>query len=467
MKVLIATSLLGIFAMISELIGLKKWIGSIVIVGLLAIIGLNIYDWKVNQVFYGMMEQNSFSSVFSCILLGITLLWFILSRDYYSDEHNGNISDQAALILFATVGGLVLISFKNLTMLFLGIEIMSIPMYILAGSHKKELSSNESSLKYFIMGSFATGLLLFGIALLYGATGSFDVIEIRQGIMGAFMNPSTLFLAVAGIIFILMGFGFKVSAAPFHFWTPDVYEGAPTMVSAFMATFIKTAAFIAFFRLFAFSFSPLMNAWFIQVMFMAALTILAGNILAVRQTNLKRTLAYSGIAQAGYMLLTILIQTPETLMALMTYTTAYSIATLVAFTVLYHVQKAKNDFSFEAFRSLGKENPGLAVVLSIAMLSLAGIPPTVGFFAKFFLFKSILAANPGFIWIILFAITGSLISLYYYFKVIMSMFGGEGHAVKIEMNTGVKIALYVITSLMMILGLMPGLLLELATLITL
>jgi len=465
MKVLIATSLLGIFAMISELIGLKKWISSIVIVGLIGIIGLNVYDWNTNQLFYGMMKQDSFSAVFSAILLGITLLWFILSRDYYSIESNGNISDQAALILFASAGGLILVSFQNLTMLFLGIEIMSIPMYILAGSHKKELNSNEASLKYFIMGSFATGLLLFGIALLYGATGSFDIFEIRQGLMGAYMNPSTFFLSFVGILFILIGLGFKVSAAPFHFWTPDVYEGAPSMISAFMSTFIKTAAFVAFFRLFAFCLSPMASVWSLQVLIIAALTILVGNILAVRQTNLKRTLAYSGIAQAGYILLTILIQTPETLVALMTYTAAYSIATLVAFTVLYHVQKAKNDYSFEAFRSLGKENPGLAVVLSIAMLSLAGIPPTFGFFAKFYLFKSILAVNPGLIWIVLIAIAGSLISLYYYFKVIMSMFGNEGQSSKIEINTGVKIALYAITSLIIILGLAPSLFLELGALL--
>lgn len=465
MKVLIATSLLGIFAMISELIGLKKWIGTIVIVGLAGIIGLNIYDWETNQVFYGMMIQDSFSMVFSGILLVITLLWFLLSRDYYSVESNGNISDQAALILFATVGGLVLVSFKNVTMLFLGIEIMSIPMYILSGSHKKDLSSNESSLKYFIMGAFATGILLFGIALLYGATGSFDVIEIRQNLMGAYMNPNTLFLSIVGILFILLGFGFKVSAAPMQFWTPDVYEGAPTMITAFMSTFIKTAAFVAFFRLFAFSFTPLNNTWSLQVLFMAGLTILAGNILAVKQANLKRTLAYSGIAQAGYILLTILIQTQETLVALMTYTAAYSIATLVAFTVLHHVQKVKNDFSFDAFKSLGKANPILAVCLSIAMLSLAGIPLTFGFFAKFYLFKSILAANYGLIWIVLLAITGSLISLYYYFKVIMSMFGNDGNSSKIELSLSSKITLYAITSLIIILGLAPSLMLELGALI--
>ena len=465
MKVLIATSVLGIFAMMSELIGLKKWIGSICIVALVGIIGLNIMDWETNQVFYGMMRKDNFTNVFTLVLLGITLLWFLLSKDYYSNESNGNISDQAALIIFATVGGLLLISFENLTMLFLGVEIMSIPMYILAGSHKDNLKSNEASIKYFLMGAFATGLLLFGIALLYGATGSFNIGEIRQALMGAYMNPTTLFLSLAGIIFILMGFGFKVSAAPFHFWAPDVYEGSPTMITAFMSTFVKTAAFIAFFRLFAFSLSALYNAWFLQVLVMAVLTILIGNLLAVRQTNLKRTLAYSGIAQAGYILLTVLIQTPETLIALMTYTVAYSIATLLAFTVLYHVQKNKNDFSFEAFKSLGKENPCLAVILSIAMLSLAGIPPTVGFFAKFYLFKSILAANPGFIWLVLIAITGSLISLYYYFKVIMSMFGSEGNAVKIELNLTTKIILYTITSLIFILGLAPSLILELGGLI--
>ncbi len=179
MKVLIATSVLGIFAMMSELIGLKKWIGAICIAALVGIIGLTIADWETNQVFYGMMKQNGFTNVFTLVLLGITLAWFLLSKDYYRNEENGNLSDQAALILFATVGGLILISFENLTMLFLGVEIMSIPMYILAGSHKNNLRSNESSVKYFLMGAFATGLLLFGIALLYGATGSFNISSLK------------------------------------------------------------------------------------------------------------------------------------------------------------------------------------------------------------------------------------------------------------------------------------------------
>ena len=205
--------------------------------------------------------------------------------------------------------------------------------------------------------------------------------------------------------------------------------------------------------------------WTMQLLFLAAVTILVGNIVAVSQTNLKRTLAYSGIAQAGYILLTILLPSLETLTALFIYTASYSIATLVAFTALYHVQKAKNDYSFDAFKGLGKSNPGIAVVLTLAMLSLGGIPPTLGFFAKFYLFKSILAYNINFIWLILLAIVGSLISLYYYFKVIISMFGAEGTSTKIEINTSDRIILYVAASLIILLGLIPGILLELGSLV--
>ncbi|HSZ71079.1 MAG TPA: NADH-quinone oxidoreductase subunit N [Cytophagaceae bacterium] len=465
MNVLIATSVLGLFAMISEIIGLKRWIWYISIAGLAGIIGLGISEYNTSSEFYGMLHQNTFSSVFSVLLLSITLVWFLLSHNYYHTEGNANASDQAALIIFATTGGLILTSFTNLTMLFLGIEIMSIPMYILAGSDKKNLNSNESSLKYFILGAFATGILLFGIALLYGATASFDLLEIRQGLMNAFTNPTTLFLSTVGILLILVGLAFKVTAVPFHFWAPDVYEGAPTIITAFMSTFVKTAAFVSFFRLFVFCFIDLAPLWQFQILIISGFTILGGNILAVSQSNMKRTLAYSGIAQAGYILLTILLPNRETLSALFIYTTSYSISTLVAFTVVYHVQKTKRDYSFEAFKGLAKSNPGLAAVLSLSMLSLAGIPPTVGFFAKFYLFKSILSFNIGFIWIILLAIIGSLISLYYYFKVIISMFGGDESGVKIELKMGDRILIYVIASLIIVLGLIPEILLQLGSLI--
>jgi len=477
MNALIATSVLGLFAMISEIIGLKKWIWSISTIGIAGILGLTVYEVINGKtgVFYGMIEQNNFSSIFSGLLLFITFIWFLLAKDHYKEGNNANPSDQAALIIFATVGGLILTSYTNLTMLFLGIEIVSIPMFILAGSDKKNVLSNESSLKYFIMGAFATGIMLFGIALLYGATGSFDLAGISNGLMMTFQNPNLFFLVLIGISFLMVGLAFKVSAAPFHFWVPDVYEGAPTVITAFMSTFVKTAAFVAFFKLFAFGFYSFgaywmqffktYPVWAMQLFFLSAITILVGNIVAVSQTNLKRTLAYSGIAQAGYLLLTVLLPSPDTLAALFIYTTAYSIATLVAFTALYHVQKVKNDYSFEAFRGLGKSNPGIAVVLTLAMLSLGGIPPTIGFFAKFYLFKSILALNPVFIWVILLAIIGSLISLYYYFKVIISMFGGDESGTKIELTTSDRIILYAVASLIILLGLIPGILLELGSMI--
>ena len=477
MNALIATSLLGLFAMISEIIGLKKWVWSISTIGIAGILGLTVYEAMIGTsgVFYGMIEQTHFSSIFSGLLLTITLLWFLLSKDHYRDGNQANPSDQSALIIFATVGGLILTSYTNLTMLFLGIEILSIPMFILAGSDKKNILSNESSLKYFITGAFASGVLLFGIALIYGATGSFDLEGISNGLIMSFQKSSMTFVILIGITFLMMGLGFKVSAAPFHFWVPDVYEGAPTVITAFMSTFVKTAAFVAFFKLFAFGFSGYgvywmqtiksFPIWWFQLLFLAAITILGGNILAVSQNNLKRTLAYSGVAQAGYILLTIIVPTGTTISALFIYTASYSIATLVAFTALYHVQKAKNDYSFEAFRGLGKSNPALATVLTVAMLSLSGIPPTIGFFAKFNLFKTLLALDSTFIWIVLLAILGSLISLYYYFKVIISMFGGDETSSKIEINLSDRVILYTVASLIIILGLAPSILIELGAMI--
>lgn len=479
MNALIATSVLGLFAMISEIIGLKKWIWLISTIGIAGILGLTVYEAitmnGTQEVFYGMIRQDNFSSIFSGLLLFITLLWFLLAKDHYREGNQANPSDQSALIIFATVGGLILTSYTNLTMLFLGIEIVSIPMFILAGSDKKNVLSNESSLKYFIMGAFATGIMLFGIALLYGATGSFDLAGISNGLMASYQNPNMIFLVLIGITFLMVGLAFKVSAAPFHFWVPDVYEGAPTVITAFMSTFVKTAAFVSFLKLFGYGFSHYGEywmqlfknypIWWYQLFFLAAITILIGNIIAVSQTNLKRTLAYSGIAQAGYILLTVIVPTGETTTALFIYTASYSIATLVAFTALYHVQKAKNDYSFEAFKGLGKSNPGIAAVLTLSMLSLGGIPPTLGFFAKFYLFKSILALRPEFIFIILLAILGSLISLYYYFKVIISMFGAEESSTKVEITTSDRIILYAVASLILLLGLIPSILLELGSMI--
>jgi NADH-quinone oxidoreductase subunit N len=416
-----------------------------------------------------MLLMDNYAVAFSTVILGLLLIWFLVSRDVYThDEFND--SDHYALILFSSVGALLLTSFADLSLMFLGIEILSIPLYILAGSKKKDLNSNESSLKYFLMGSFATGILLFGITLVYGATGTFNLDKIAW-VVGNNTMPVYFY---TGIVLLIVGIGFKVSAVPFHFWTPDVYQGAPTFITAYMSTIVKTAAFAGFYRLFGTSFSNVfvptsLNAptWTLIVIILIVLTIVVGNLVAVYQTSVKRMLAYSGVAQAGYMLLAVLVSDVEdnTRSSLLLYLASYGLATMAAFTVLYYVQKQKGDDSFEAFASLGKSNPTLAIVLTVAMLSLAGIPPTAGFFAKFFLFASVLKANPSLMWLIGVAIFGSLISVYYYFRVIIKMFGSDQDAqVEVPTNMVYKFILIAVVLVIIYLGVNPGMIVELANL---
>jgi len=380
----------------------------------------------------------------------------ILSTDQYKYEFNK--SDQYALVLFSTVGAYIMISFSSLIMLFVGIEIMSIPLYILAGSRKNDLSSNEASLKYFMMGAFTTGILLFGIALVYGATGSFEIFEIKNFITNSSGEVPTLLYT--GIIFLLIALSFKVSAVPFHFWAPDVYQGSPMMITAFMASIVKVAGFGAFYRLFSYAFSDLANNWSIIISIIIVLTILVGNILAAGQTNIKRMLAYSGISQAGYMLMTLLILDQNSTNALLFYAGSYALATMAAFFVLYTISKESDIMTAEAFQGLGKRNPMLALVMSIAMLSLAGIPPAVGFFAKFYLFTTLL--SQGYIALVIVAVIGSSISVYYYFKVIIAMYGKETEAgaLKFQLNIMYQLILVIMVGLIILFGVYPSAVIE-------
>jgi NADH-quinone oxidoreductase subunit N len=458
MKTLILTSSLGLVAMLAEIFGLKKHLWYTIIAGLLLTIGVTIFlEPGSNEVLYKMMMFDNYASAFSILILVLTLFWFLIAKDQYEVEFN--ISDHFALILFSVTGGIVLSSFLNLSMLFLGIEIVSIPLYILAGSHKKELGSNEASLKYFMMGAFATGVLLFGITLVYGATGSFDIIEIGKYVTEN--NGNISLLLYVGILLIMIGLGFKVSAVPFHFWTPDVYQGSPVMITAFMATIVKAAGFAGFYRLFSYSFAGIASQWQITLSVIITLTILAGNLLAIYQTSVKRMLAYSGIAQAGYLLMTLLVLNEQSVRALLFYTGSYAISSLAAFAVLYYVMKVKGDDSFESFNSLGKTHPFLATILTISMLSLAGIPPAIGFFAKFYLFAAVMKFNDGqYLWLVTIAIIGSLISVYYYFRLIIGMYAKEGASTHIEIKPLFRTVLIIMTALIVALGIAPGLLID-------
>lgn len=458
MKTLILTAVLGLISMLADILGYKKYIWGIVMVALAGIFYINMAEWNMAETYYQMMTFDNYAVLFSGLLILLAFTWFAVSKDQY-ESGDFNRADNYALIIFALTGTILLVSFSNLAMLFLGIEIVSIPLYVLAGSRKQDLKSNEASLKYFLMGSFATGIMLFGIALLYGATGTFDLYEIASFVS---KNEGSIpMLFYSGLFLLMIALAFKVSAAPFHFWTPDVYEGAPVMITGFMSTIVKTAAFAAFFRLFITCFETISTHWTPTLTVITGLTILIGNFLAVYQTSVKRMLAYSGIAQAGYLLLTLLVLNRDTENALFLYTASYSLATLAAFTVLYFVQKVKGDDSFEAFNSLGKTHPLLAIVMAVSMLSLAGIPPAVGFFAKFYLFASVLKADPQNIWIITLAIVGSLISVYYYFRLIIAMYAKEG-----ELTEGFKPTLYLkavlifIVSMIIIIGVAPSVLID-------
>ena len=291
MKTLSVLSGLGLFTLFSEIFGFKKLVRPLLILGLLATLVLSFFDWNTNEIlFHGMWQTSRYSVLFSSLLILVTLIWFLLFPSFFSNENNK--VDLAALTVFALTGAICMVSFNNMIMLFLGVEILSISMYILAGSNKADLSSNESALKYFLMGAFATGFLLFGIALIYGAAASFDLKDIANY---ASINVTQLpGFFIAGMILILVGLLFKVAAVPFQFWTPDVYDGSPTLVTAFMASIGKIAAFAAFYRLFSFAFADVATNYTNLLVWISIITMTVGNLMALNQTTLKRMHQHTG-----------------------------------------------------------------------------------------------------------------------------------------------------------------------------
>lgn len=456
MKALIILSVLGVVSLFAEIFNFKKRLFPIVILGMIIIFIANVMDWNTSLMHFNMMHFDNYAVAFTGVIIAIATLWLLMARNYFKEETN--LADHFALILFALCGAVIMVSYANITMLFLGIEILSISMYVLAGSRKNDLSSNEAALKYFLMGAFATGFLLFGTALIYGATASFDLNTIAQYVTANKGNISGLFYA--GLLLMMIGLAFKISAAPFHFWAPDVYQGSPTVITAFMATIVKTAAFAAFFRLFYTCFSSLDAVWSDVIWIMAALTLIVGNVTAVYQTSIKRMLAYSSVSHAGYMLLAILAMNQLSASSILYYTMAYSVATIAAFTVLYLIIQAKGSDSIDSFNGLAKSNPFLSVIMTIAMLSLAGIPPLAGFFAKYYIFNAVL--QNGNVGLVIIAILSSLVGAYYYFRIIIAMmFKTNTDNTTFEINSTFKTVMLVSVILAIIIGLFPDFIIEL------
>lgn len=433
MKEILIISLLGIAVLAVDIFKQRKLVFPIIILGLVANIVCCVLDWGKNEVPFanngGMLLFDNLALAFTIVISAISIFWFVITSDYFSGDTSKR-TDLYVLAVFSICGAVVMASFSNMMMLFLGLEILSIPLYVLAASEKRNILSNEAGFKYFFLGSLASAIILFGIALIYGATGSFDLATI--GTKAAMLGTSST-LMMAGITMIIAGFAFKISVAPFHLWAPDVYQGAPTTITAFMATIVKAAAFAALYKLFSGAFSGISQHFALTLAVMSAVTLVVANIIASVQVNSKRLLAYSSISHAGFMLGFVMLASQIQGKYLLFYVLAYSIASLTSFGVLQHISAVQmGDDSTNAFKGLVKRNPVMAGAMTLSLLSMAGIPPLSGFLAKYYVISGVL--NGGYLWLVVIMILSSVVAMYYYLKLIIAMFTPIENAGRIVIN---------------------------------
>lgn len=449
MNVILISAIWGLVMMFSGVFTKQKQASKwLALAGALVLLVANMCDMQeltlISSNFNGMLLFDRFGHLLLTVLIVSLFFYYMLSADDILKV--GNHPFEYFALIFFTFAGVGLVAyFNHLLMLFLGIEIISIPLYILTGSDKRNLKSNEASLKYFLMGAFSTGIMLMGIALLYGAHGTFRLEGINMS-----DTQNILLLTTIGILFMLVAMAFKVSAAPFHFWTPDVYDGAPTVFTGYMATIVKAAGFIAFLRLFENAFGSMSVVWQTLLAVITALTLFMGNITAVFQQSVKRMLAYSSIAQAGFMMFSVFAVNDMAKQGLLLYAAAYCLATLAIFSVLAKVK----DYTFDGFNGFAKQQPLIAVILTICLFSLAGIPLTAGFFAKYFVLAAAVKTGMHF-WLIIFAVVMAAVSVYYYFRLVQAMYFKEGELQTLEVTPVFKFTLTAMAALVILLGLFP------------
>ena len=454
MNTLIAIIGLGVLCLLFEILNLRKIIIPITIIGLLAILGLTISEFYTPGTYYNnMIVVNKFSVAFSGLFIVLTTFLVALSHNFY-ENHQSKLSDFIAIKIFLLSGAVAMVSFGNLAMFFLGIEVLSISLYVLAASSRLSLKSNEAGMKYFLMGSFASGIILFGICLIYGAMGTFDIVEISELSQSAELP---IWFPI-GITLVTIGMFFKIAAVPFHFWAPDVYEGSPALTTATMSTLAKVVAMATLYKLLTAMNADISYAFQIVIVVISIASMTVGNIMALRQVNVKRMLAFSGISHAGFMLMALLSITTSA-SSLLYYASAYSLAGIAAFSVILYVCKNRDNEDIVNFHGLGKTNPLLAAILTGALLSMAGIPIFSGFFAKLILFNQTIQA--GYLIVVIAAVINSIISVGYYFKLILAMYTKEPN----EERTGTPFLIYAVAVvailLNIVLGLFPSLVLDL------
>ncbi len=403
---------------------------------------------SAGTAFNGMFISDGYGMFFKYIFMLNISLTALMSINYSAvdERHSG---EYYSLVLLASIGMMLMASAGDLIVLYLGLELMSLSTYVLTGFLRHNLKSNEASLKYFLLGTFATAILLYGIAMIYGLTGTTNLKAVADYIAktGLAANPVMLL----AVISMAVAFSFKIAAAPFHMWAPDAYEGAPTPITAFMSIGPKAAAFAAFGRVFFDALGSARMDWGTILIAIAIITIVVGNMLALAQTNIKRMLAYSSIAHAGYMLLGIIPGTKEGMDAMMVYMLIYAFMNMGAFAVVILLEKEE----IKSYEGITRKHPFISAAMLVFMFSLAGIPPTAGFIGKFNLFMAVI--NAGYTWLVVIAVIFSAISAYYYLRVVMNMYMKEmKEEAAITPSPSLGLAILITVLMVFIIGIMPS-----------
>ncbi len=439
----------GIFAPLSILALMGAGIGAILAYG------------HPGLAFQNMLVIDGFATFFRLLVIAVGILVVFSSVDYLKREHAPG-GEYYALVLFSIAGQSVMASANELIMIFIGLEISSIASYILAGYLRADARNNESALKYFLLGSFATAFLLYGVAWIYGTTGSTNLTRIHEA-LAASNGPMGLATAAAALIFV--GFAFKISAVPFQSWAPDVYQGAPAPVSAFLSVGPKAAAFAVLLRVFLTAFGPITSAWMPLVWGVALATMTVGNLAAILQSNVKRLLAYSSIAHAGYVLVAVTAHSGGGSAAAMFYLAAYALTNVGAFAVVaYFSRKGEQFVAVDDFAGLAQRQPAMAAMLTIFLLSLIGVPLTGGFFGKFYIFKAALDAH--LVWLTALGLLNSAVAAYYYLRLLVVMYfkePGESTENLPAPGAALRIAVYASALGVLLLGIFPGWVLDFAS----
>jgi NADH-quinone oxidoreductase subunit N len=438
----------------------KKALGWVAFIGTIAALAAT---WLVAQdpgpAYSGLIHADQFSIFMHVVVIGAAALAILGSLRYLDDEGIQR-GEYYSLVLFATAGMGILAGANELVTAFIGLEMSSISSYILAGFRRRALASNEASLKYFILGSFATAFFLYGIAMVYGATGTTKIDAVQAVLVAMPRLPA---IAILGLALIFVGLGFKVVAAPFQVYAPDVYEGAPTPVTALLASGPKAATFALMLRIFYTSFSSAGSLWFWAVWISAVLSMCIGNFAALAQTNVKRMLAYSSIAHAGYILVAFAASTEFGIAAVLFYLAAYALMKVGAFLVLAHLgQTGEKRLEIQDYAGLGMKQPMLAACFSLFLLSLLGLPATAGFLGKFFAFQA--ALDSRIVWLVVIAAINSVIGAYYYLRVIVAMYFWEPSKeyVPTAVAPALSAALLIAAAGTLYLGILPSRVLALA-----